>query len=63
MLKAGGVLPLWSYEHCQVVPDCDETIIKSIGLVEDCWPPERDLVLNRHADSRLLVTEIDVEQV
>lgn len=62
VLKSGGVLAVWSYEHCQVDSDCDEMIMKVFNSVENYWPPERDLVLNRYVDIQMPIAEIEVEQ-
>jgi len=44
VLKPGGVLSYWCYEHCNVEPNCDLLIRKVFAEVEPYWPPEREIV-------------------
>lgn len=50
VLKKGGVLAVWCYEHCVVDCACDALIRQVFAEVEACWPPERLLVENRYQD-------------
>lgn len=48
VLKPGGVLSFWCYEHSQVNPACDEIIRKIFAEVDAYWPPEREIVEGRY---------------
>jgi len=61
VLRAGGVLAIWAYEHCQVDPACDQVIGKIFAEVESFWPPEREIVENRYAGITLPIPEVPTE--
>lgn len=61
VLKPGGVLAIWCYEHCQVDPAIDGWIMQVFLEVEDYWPPERDLVERRYAGIELPVAGISAQ--
>jgi len=58
VLRPGGVLAIWCYEHCQVDHAIDGWIMQVYSEVEEYWPPERDLVERRYADIELPVAGI-----
>ncbi len=62
VLKPNGVLAVWSYEHCQVGPRCNELIMKIFAAVEDYWPPERELVLSHYAQIEFPMGKVDIGQ-
>jgi SAM-dependent methyltransferase len=61
VLKPGGLLSIWCYEHCKTDPACDVLIEKIFAEVEPHWPPERDIVERHYADVTLPLREISVE--
>jgi len=60
VLKPNGLLAVWSYEHCQAGPGCDEQIMKIFDTVEDYWPPERALVLSHYAQIEFPMVKVDI---
>jgi SAM-dependent methyltransferase len=58
VLKPGGVLSFWCYEHSQVIPACDEIIRKVFAEVEPYWPPERHIVEGRYENIASPLPEI-----
>jgi ubiquinone/menaquinone biosynthesis C-methylase UbiE len=61
VLKPGGVLSFWCYEHCRVDPACDVVIRQIFAEVEQYWPPERDVVENRYESIEMPIPEIRTE--
>ncbi len=61
VLKNGGVLAVWCYEHCRVDAACDDQIQKIFAEVELYWPPERGLVESRYEGIELPVAEFSAE--
>lgn len=62
VLKPGGVLAFWCYEHSQVNPACDEIIRNVFAEVEPYWPPERHIVEGRYESITSPLPEIVPEQ-
>ncbi len=61
VLRPGGVLAIWAYEHCRVDEACDTVVRKIFAEVESFWPPERKIVESRYAGITLPVPEIPAE--
>jgi len=61
VLKPGGVLSLWCYEHCRVDPACDVVIRQIFAEMEPYWPPERDIVENHYDGIEMPIPEIRTE--
>ena len=49
VLKPGGVLAYWCYDHCVVAGDSDRVVRAVFAAVESYWPPERKIVEDRYA--------------
>lgn len=49
VLAPGGILAVWSYEHCGVEPGIDALVRRLYESVDAWWPPERRLVESRYA--------------
>jgi len=62
VLRPGGVLSYWCYEHSKVDPACDEVIAKIFAEIEAYWPPERDLVERRYVDFKFPLPQIAVQE-
>jgi len=60
ILKPDGILAIWSYARCTVMPECDDVIEKVFAEVEPFWPPERYIVENGYRDIVLPFPEIPV---
>lgn len=60
VLKANGVLAVWSYDYCAVEPDVDHVLHDIFAEVEDFWPPERAIVVSRYRDIELPAAEMAV---
>ena len=63
VLKPGGVLAVWSYELCRVSPAVDAVLQRIFAEVEDCWPPERQIVVDRYRGIEMPAEPIDVPAV
>jgi ubiquinone/menaquinone biosynthesis C-methylase UbiE len=50
VLKPGGIMAAWSYEKCSVDADIDPVIEQIFAEVENYWPAEREIVVNRYSD-------------
>jgi len=50
VLKPGGILAAWSYEKCGVAADVDPIIGQIFAEVENYWPTQRRIVVNRYSD-------------
>lgn len=61
VLKPGGVLAVWCYEHCHVDAACDETIERVFTETDAYWPPERKIVDDRYQGIRFPVAELPAE--
>jgi ubiquinone/menaquinone biosynthesis C-methylase UbiE len=61
VLKPGGVLAVWCYEHCHVDAACDETIEKVFTETDAYWPPERKIVDDRYQGITFPVAELPAE--
>ena len=61
VLKPGGVLSFWCYEHCAVDPACDAVIRQIFVDVEPYWPPERDVVENHYEGIEMPIPDIRTE--
>jgi SAM-dependent methyltransferase len=62
VLKPGGVLSYWCYEHSKVNRQCDQIVRQIFAEVEDYWPPERELVERRYVDIDFPLPEIRAEK-
>ena len=62
VLKPGGVLAIWCYEHCRVGAACDQQIRKIFAEVEPYWPPEREIVESRYKGIALPVAEFSADK-
>lgn len=60
MLRAGGVIAVWSYARNRVNSECDPIVSRMFAEVEDFWPPERTIVESNYRDIELPFTELTV---
>jgi len=58
VLKPGGILAVWCYQHSRVNTEIDVVLNAVADEVVAFWPPERAIVENRYRDIRLPFTEI-----
>jgi SAM-dependent methyltransferase len=63
IVKPGGLLAAWSYEKSSVDADIDPILDAIFDEVEDYWPPERDIVMNRYRDIEFSWPEIEVPPI
>ena len=59
VLRADGVLAVWSYEKCTVDATVDPVVDEIFAAVEHYWPPQRDIVMRRYADVQLPWPELE----
>jgi SAM-dependent methyltransferase len=50
VVKPGGLLVAWSYAESSVDSEVDSVTRAVFDEVEDYWPPERNIVMNRYRD-------------
>ena len=62
VLKPDGVLCIWAYEHCRVDETIDPIINNIFQVVEEHWPPERDIVESRYRDVQFPWPLLDVPE-
>jgi SAM-dependent methyltransferase len=62
-VKPGGLLAAWSYEKSSVDADIDPILDAIFDEVEDYWPPERDIVMNRYRDIEFPWPEVEVPPI
>ena len=60
VLRPNGVLAIWCYASCSVLPRCD-AIVEQLytDLIGPYWPPERALIEEGYASVKLPGDEID----
>jgi SAM-dependent methyltransferase len=63
VVKPGGLLAAWSYEKSSAAEDIDPVLDAILDEVEDYWPPERDIVMNRYRDISFPWPEVDVPPI
>lgn len=63
VLKPGGLLAAWSYEKTSVNANIDPILDTIFDDVEDYWPPERDIVMNRYRDITFPWPEVEVPPI
>jgi len=63
VLKPGGLLAAWSYEKASVNAIIDPILDTIFDDVEDYWPPERDIVMNRYRDITFPWPEVEVPPI
>ena len=62
VLKPGGILAAWSYEHCSVDVDVDAVFGDIFAEVEAFWPTERAIVANRYRDIKMPAPTLTVPE-
>jgi SAM-dependent methyltransferase len=63
IVKPGGLLAAWSYEKSSVDAGIDPILDAIFDEVEDYWPLERDIVMNRYRDIVFPWPEIEVPPI
>lgn len=63
VVKPGGLLAAWSYERASVDANIDPILDAIFDEVEDYWPPERAIVMNRYRDITFPWSELSVPPI